>query len=175
MKRVIPEKLIDKYLNNTYKDPNTGCFIWLGSVTTNGYGQITLNKKTRSLHRAIYELHNNIVLNKKNVIMHICDTRSCININHLKLGTQSLNMLDASKKGRMFNPHRNKKYCINGHEFNELNTKFVTSKHRKCKICVKKNNDKSNANKKTFKCGHLRTDKNIYISFNKKRCLTCKI
>lgn len=35
------------------------------------------------------------------VVMHLCDNPKCININHLKAGTQSDNMKDAARKGRI--------------------------------------------------------------------------
>lgn len=52
--------------------------------------------------RIVYCKHNNTPLEaiKGLVIMHTCDNPSCVNPQHLKLGTQSDNMQDMWDKGR---------------------------------------------------------------------------
>ena len=42
--------------------------------------------------------------------MHTCDNRKCVNPNHLRLGTQSENMIDCSEKGRCHRAHGKKHY-----------------------------------------------------------------
>lgn len=140
------EKPIEKIEARAIPEPNTGCLLWTGSCDTGGYGSICINKKTRTVHRLVYELYFGKISRNK-VIMHICDTRCCINIRHLKLGTQKQNVIDAVKKNRMYIPHKNKKFCKNGHEFTEENTKWETATHRRCRACVKINNKRNNSKK----------------------------
>lgn len=60
------------------------------------------------LHRLVYFLNNDEGLdpklwrnkNKNKVIMHLCDNRSCVNPDHLKIGTQIDNIEDRVRKGR---------------------------------------------------------------------------
>jgi hypothetical protein len=72
-------------------------------------GYISCNKEGFSkLHRYIFYKNNNEGLDadewrnkhKGKVIMHSCDNPSCINPNHLKIGTQIDNIKDRVKKGR---------------------------------------------------------------------------
>lgn len=62
-------------------------------------------------YRQVYALFNNhtFISSSKEVVMHSCDNRKCINPGHLSIGTQKDNMQDRSKKGR-FPKHYNTKY-----------------------------------------------------------------
>lgn len=62
----------------------------------------TIRKKPNSYneHRRIWS-QNYGPIPSCVVVMHFCDNPPCIEINHLKLGTQSENMIDASMKGRI--------------------------------------------------------------------------
>jgi DNA-binding XRE family transcriptional regulator len=68
-----------------------------------GYIKVTRNKKNFLLHRLVYSEQNGEIP-KKSVILHTCDNPSCINIEHLRLGTQQDNLKDMLDKGR----HRTK-------------------------------------------------------------------
>lgn len=79
--------------------PFSGCMIYMGFIGREGYGLITYNYKSISAHRASYLVNVGLIPNGA-VIMHTCDVKSCINPNHLRLGTQTDNMRDMQKKGR---------------------------------------------------------------------------
>lgn len=81
------------------------------SHTNNGYLSIGRNKKRYLMHRYIYEMQYGLIPEDK-VIMHICDNPKCININHLKLGTQKENIKDMINKGRR-NPNSIPKKKLN--------------------------------------------------------------
>ena len=53
-------------------------------------------------HRLVYQLHHNCSLSSMQglVVMHLCDNPSCINIDHLRLGTIQDNMNDMVSKNR---------------------------------------------------------------------------
>lgn len=82
-----------------YRDPNSGCWIWLGRTWHTGYGVIRHCGKSVAAHRYMYALYNGEFHDDMDVL-HICDVRSCVNPNHLRLGTHSDNMKDMYKKGR---------------------------------------------------------------------------
>jgi hypothetical protein len=77
-----------------------GCLLWLGALQTNGYGQITINKRGRLVHRVAFELAYG-PLNPADVVMHLCEqkyplgditSRRCCTPTHLKKGAQAQNI-----------------------------------------------------------------------------------
>jgi hypothetical protein len=85
-------------------EPNSGCHLWTAGLTDKGYAKIGIRDsagkpKTMEGHRLAWELANGPAPSGM-VVMHICDTPSCINVDHLKLGTQADNLRDMWVKGR---------------------------------------------------------------------------
>lgn len=78
-------------------DPNTGCWLWTGALNAYGYGTITAQKRTLYAHRVAYEIMNGPAPSSLSV-RHKCDTRCCINPEHLTLGTHQDNMRDVVGK-----------------------------------------------------------------------------
>lgn len=79
-------------------DPITGCWKFLGSPTGQGYGRVRINGREWGLHRLFYTVYKGEIPNDK-IVMHTCDNKLCCNPEHLILGTQHDNVLDAVKKG----------------------------------------------------------------------------
>jgi hypothetical protein len=65
--------------------------------------------------------------------MHLCDNPSCINLEHLMIGTNELNMLDRSNKKR--DRSSKKTHCLQGHEYNHDNTRLARNGQRICRTC----------------------------------------
>ena len=67
-----------------------------------GYAVKVYKGKMHQHHRAVYAEHNNIDIDdmKGLVVMHLCDTRPCINPDHLHLGTYQDNTDDMLNKKR---------------------------------------------------------------------------
>jgi len=78
---------------------NSSCVQWKGRKTSRGYGQITIKGRTVYAHRRIFELLYGPIP-KGSVVMHKCDNPSCVNPDHLILGTQVDNMRDMIAKKR---------------------------------------------------------------------------
>lgn len=78
----------------------SGCFIWQGTKNSAGYGLIYFNKSQILVHRFLYQLLNPNTNITHKIILHTCDNLSCINPEHLKLGTQQDNIQDCSNKNR---------------------------------------------------------------------------
>jgi hypothetical protein len=81
-------------------EPNSGCWLWLGGTQSKGYGVFGPKKAKVLASRFSYEKYRGPVPAKLHVL-HKCDTPSCVNPNHLFVGTRRDNMQDASRKGRM--------------------------------------------------------------------------
>ena len=80
-------------------DSATGCWNWIGPLR-NGYGQVcTARSKHVLAHRAAYQLFVGEITDGLYVCHH-CDNRSCMNPEHLFLGTAKDNADDMVSKGR---------------------------------------------------------------------------
>ena len=77
-----------------------GCWIWRGGLTTNGYGAVQYRDSVQYVHRLMYEIVKGVIPRGK-CVCHACDTPSCINPEHLFLGTQKDNLRDAARKRRV--------------------------------------------------------------------------
>lgn len=76
-----------------------GCWIWMGGCQVRGYGEIISNNKKHAAHRVSYTLYKGDIP-KGMYVCHKCDTVSCVNPDHLFLGTQKDNLSDMARKGR---------------------------------------------------------------------------
>lgn len=83
---------------NTVKTEN-GCWEWQKRTDKNGYGVITVNDTTLRAHRVSYEEFVGEIADGLHVL-HKCDNPTCINPEHLFLGTNAENMKDKVNKGR---------------------------------------------------------------------------
>ena len=91
---------VEERLRKNYRiDPNTECWIWTGYIGGQGYGRLTNEKKPLSTHRLAYETWVGEIPEGL-CVLHKCDVRSCINPDHLFLGTQKDNVQDCMEKGR---------------------------------------------------------------------------
>jgi len=88
-------------MNRFFKkvEKTDGCWNWTASKRK-GYGAFKYKGKIVGAHRFSYELHKGVIPEDM-VVCHKCDNPKCVNPDHLFLGTQSDNMKDAYKKGRL--------------------------------------------------------------------------
>ena len=82
----------DTFWDGCIPEPNTGCWLWLGFISPDGYG-------TRLAHRRAWELARGPIPDGM-LVCHRCDVRHCVNPDHLFLGTHLDNMRDMIRKGR---------------------------------------------------------------------------
>lgn len=100
MRTCIRSSTKDRLEHYSTPEPNSGCWLWTGSVAGGGYGQTTDGRgKPMKAHRVSYETYVGPIPDGM-MVCHKCDTRSCINPAHLFLGTARDNQQDAIAKGR---------------------------------------------------------------------------
>lgn len=89
-------------------EPNSGCLLWTEGVNRDGYGRVTWRGKRVLAHRLSWaEANGPIPVDM--VICHKCDVPSCINPDHLFMGTQADNRTDCTLKCRHHHGERHAK------------------------------------------------------------------
>lgn len=88
----------DRFENKVNKTDS--CWIWQGAIIkSRGYGSFRIGKDIKRAHVASFLIYNGEI-QKGMCVCHSCDNPSCVNPEHLWLGTHDDNMKDMVKKGR---------------------------------------------------------------------------
>lgn len=124
------------------------CWNWIGYKNKHGYGVMAINRDGKAL---VYAHRLSWIINKKTeidklCICHKCDNPSCVNPNHLFIGTQKDNVTDMFKKKRGYIHFLQKQtHCKRGHSYSGSNL-YITSKKTRVCIACKNLNKKKNPN-----------------------------
>lgn len=125
----------------------SGCWIWVGACTGNGYGSFWMSPGYQAAHRVSFEMYNR-ALEGKEMVLHKCDTPLCVNPDHLFVGTHADNMADRQAKKRHAFGGRNAGAKINESDAIDIRLsslptavlmkKYGISKSTVCRIKAKK-------------------------------------
>jgi hypothetical protein len=83
----------------------TRCHEWCGALlgptkrSSGGYGYFRLDGKAAYAHRTAWEFAKGPI-EKGLMVLHRCNNRKCVNVEHLYLGTHDDNMADMTNAGR---------------------------------------------------------------------------
>lgn len=89
---------LDWFLSNT--NEVDGCLEWTKCFNTGGYPRVAYKGNSNGkAHRIVFQLATGIDPTGL-VVMHTCDNTKCINPDHLRLGTATMNIQDRDRKER---------------------------------------------------------------------------
>ncbi len=98
-----PLPLSSRFKGKYRVDLASGCWLWTATKTKGGYGCASIEGGRKGIwttaHRVSWVLFRGLIP-KGLYVLHKCDNPSCVNPEHLFLGTQKDNMLDMVGKGR---------------------------------------------------------------------------
>lgn len=116
---------------------DVGCWDWLASQTTAGYGQFYLDGRPRPAHRVVYELLVGSVPEGLE-LDHLCANRDCVNPDHLEPVLHVENMRRSWFYTGAAHHQSAKTHCKQGHPYDEENTYvYAESGWRGCRTCVR--------------------------------------
>ncbi len=143
-----------KKLLSSIEISDNGCWIWIKSKHKQGYGNFPYKSKVYLAHRISWTLFKGQIPNGL-LVCHNCpkgDNPSCCNPDHLFLGNDKINSLDALSKGRL------KSFNGEKHYFTKLQNKDIFEIRRLAslgilqqEIAEKFNISKSNVSKIVLK------------------------
>lgn len=111
-------------------DRSGECWIWLCQRKSDGYGHFKVDGRYVGAHRYAYQRVNGAIPSGME-IDHLCRNRSCVNPTHLEAVPHSVNV----KRGHNGAHNKNKTHCVNGHPFDDVNTRITRHGHRSCRAC----------------------------------------
>ena len=112
-----------------------GCWGWDGPKLKAGYGNLTVDRRTRLLHRMVYELLVGPIPEGL-VLDHLCENPECSRPDHLQATTQKVNVTRGARSNAQ------KTECLHGHPLSGDNL-YVWRGKRKCRLCKRLTNQRT--------------------------------
>ena len=126
--------MIDRFMNFVSPEPNSGCWLWSGNCSPDGYGMFqigSVNKQTAhkfSYQSFVGKIPDGLQLDHK------CRVRCCVNPEHLEPVTMRENILRGMSLPAI---NARKSSCKHGHALTEENVRRRKDGSRNCKACDK--------------------------------------
>lgn len=126
------------------------CLVWTGTRFPKGYGQLSIEGKTSSVHRAAWELQMGPIPEVTPWVLHKCDNPPCWRIEHLFLGTSQTNFSDMIAKNRSPRAGIKLAYCLRGHDYSLTENIYESpdGTQRRCRACDRERARKYRAEKR---------------------------
>ena len=112
----------ERFWDNAQCEPNSGCWLWIGTLNSGGYGQLTVRGRSWTAQRVSYTAYKGPIPDGLH-IDHLCRVRQCVNPDHLEAVTRKENARRGIRDGdNTGNQNTRKTHCVHGHEFTASNT-----------------------------------------------------
>lgn len=103
-----PKSVGERFWSKVAPPNENGCMIWQASRNRNGYGLFRTGRSNpETANRVSFRLSKGEIP-RGMVVMHTCDVPSCVNPDHLLLGTPQENTADRDRKGRQARGERHR-------------------------------------------------------------------
>lgn len=118
---------MDSLASKYEPEPNSGCWLWLGSRTMGGYGKIKVQRRTRLAHRIVYgslvgAIPSGLTLD------HLCRNRLCVNPAHL----EPVSIRENTLRGQAITARAAQSFaCPRGHHYDMVDS----AGRRGCRQC----------------------------------------
>jgi hypothetical protein len=121
---------------DSQKEPNSGCWLWMGALGANGYAYYKSYRMSR-LVLGLPKIERWGMSRETLLACHRCDTPSCVNPAHLFSGTPLVNVRDGIRKGRIKGRMAfvEEGLCGSGHAMTPQNSKPSSRGNVQCRIC----------------------------------------
>lgn len=113
---------------------SNGCWEWVGSRSTGGYGRVGWGNRRVQAHRVIYEVLVGSIPQGLQ-LDHLCRNRGCVNPAHLEPVTQSENQRRGLRSALRALPSE----CSRGHALAGPNLRITPRGGRRCRTCHREN------------------------------------
>lgn len=117
-------------------EPNSGCWLWTGTLNPGGYGSVGYLGRTMNAHRAAYLVCGGDIPDGCD-LDHLCRVRCCVNPSHLEPVSRSENLRRGNAGKNFIEAAIAKTRCPYGHEYAGSNLYVSKKGSRDCVICAR--------------------------------------
>ena len=123
----------DRFWAHVEPEPNTGCWLWVGSLDGGGYGRFWDGRRQSCAHRVAFEIFRSPIPPAME-IDHLCRVRPCVNPQHLETVTPSVNQRRGGPASRTA--------CLYDHPYTSDNIYVCPRGRRRCRACRRRHGGK---------------------------------
>lgn len=128
---------LEWFLRWVIPEPNSGCWIWGGSLNAGGYGSVGLYGQTTNAHVVAWLLVGRAIPDDYD-LDHKCRVRCCVNPDHLEPVTRSINLIRGIGPAMLAARQTAKTHCPKGHAYAGANLYVAPDGTRDCIPCQRK-------------------------------------